>query len=372
MSYLSQTILDFQLVKDKISLTMKDNEIYMLRDVTSDERFDEIINEKKLLPKLSRLYQDTLHQIYDNPNEVKIYVADSSMPFYFPKNAKLSEDLAKSNSHSSGKEALQVSVTSNFFSVFQLNGSFGEKDIKNQWSMRNGDPTPIVMGIDYKEVFKLYDIITDAHGDKYKIIGFLDNNSYYVAPDKTRDIINLDKFIIKPNCVNIEDSVSISQYFDGLYLMADNSKHIDNIVKQSHKLKLFDYTPINFSYQLERIVEDTTDEIFVNSTFLIIILAFSFVGMIGNLLQFISNHKKEYAINLICGANKSHIMLRLMAQVFIMFGLGLFLVFVIFGLSKSFLLTFFCSLGFMMIVLFYPIQIISRATIQTMLKRGYE
>ena len=49
----------------------------------------------------------------------------------------------------------------------------------------------------------------DQGTQKYEIIGFMDKDSFYVAPGKTREKIHLDQAIIQLNRVDKEDIFSL-------------------------------------------------------------------------------------------------------------------------------------------------------------------
>ena len=369
LCYILQTTLDFQLVEKKITTAMKDTEIYMLRDNTSDKKFDRIINEKKYLPGLQELY-GKIDEIKEKG--VNIYVANGSMKFYFSEEIALDEELAEFMSHTPGKVAQQLSVTENFFDIYNLEGTFDKKTLHSNFCNEKEKATPLILGYGFRKYFHENEVIQDVYEREYRIVGFLNQQSYYVAPDVTRELISLENVVIKPYKVDLKDSVSIVQYFDNLYFMTDDRRAIDNIVKWSSESGLFEFLPINFSYQLEVIIEDTLDEIFVNSTFMVIILIYALVGIIGNLLQFIAQYKREFAINMLCGATMWQIILRILMQVIVMFGIALLTVLAVYGIRKAFWLIVLCSAVFIVLVLIYPVHMIAKSTIQSMFKRSYE
>lgn len=111
--------------------------------------------------------------------------------------------------------------------------------------------------------------------------------------------------------------------------MADSDNVINAIIDKSNELGLYDFSSRNFTEQLDVIVTDTKDEIFVNATFMFIILIFACIGIIANAIQFISNYSREFAIHMLCGARSRDIIFRVFFQIIIMMLISLFAVYII-------------------------------------------
>lgn len=364
--YILQTVTEYQAVRGKIESAMADSEIYMLRDMSSEEKFDELVNDEAMLPKLGELYE-----YVENMKDTVAYTADSSMGFYFSRNSEIPKQFVK-YFESGSKEVSMVSVTKQFFSTYDICGDFGEETLESFFRERKDGITPVFLGADYKKYFQEGDILTDIKDREYQVLGFLEPNSYYVAPAEGKELIDLKNYIVRPDYVDMEDSVSLIQFFDSVYFMTDDRDEVNEIIKKSKELGLFDFALINFSYQLEVIVADYLDKVFVNTTFLVLIIIFAAIGIMGNLLQFISDHKKEFAVRLMCGADKRRVVAGIFMQTALMVGISDVVLLCLFGVTKEFFMTVAFSVFFLVLVLLYPAYIISQLTIQMMLKRSYE
>ncbi len=364
------TVYEFNAVKRKINEVGSDTEIYMLRNQSTDEQFEKVINDEKCLKELQKLYQEVQNLINTSEENTDIYIADSGMRFSFSDGTELPEELVDGDTKN-GIHSKRLSVTENFFSIYQLQGTYSHK-VLEEFRCVEGKPTPLILGDGFRNVYKEQDEIEDVHGNKFVVVGFLDRSSYYVAPNQTRELLSLDNYVIMPHEVNVEDSVDITMYLEALYIMAENDSVPGKIVDRSKELGLYDLSLTNFSHQLDAIISDTNDEIFINTTFLVIILIFSFVGITGNFLQFIANYKREFAIHLLCGANMFQIIFRICMQMFLMVGIGLIIVFLVFGMSKAYITTMLFVFLFMGLVLIYPFITFMKQTIHMMLRRSYE
>lgn len=364
--YVLQTVTEFGAVRAKVESAMADSEIYMLRDMSSEEKFDKLVNDDAMLLKMGELYEYVL-----NMQDTAAYTADSSKGCFFALDAHVPKELL-SDSEGGGKKVSMVSVTTQFFSIYDICGDFDEKSLESFFEERSDGIIPVFLGADFKKYYQEGDLFKDVKDREYQVLGFLEPNSYYVAPAEGKELIDLKKYIVRPNYVDVEDSVSLIQFFDSVYFVTDDRADVNKLIKKSKELGLFDFSLINFSYQLQVIVADYLDKVFVNTTFLILVIIFAAIGIIGNLLQFISDHKKEFAIHLMCGADKRRVVAGIFMQIIFMVGISDIVVLILFGASKEFFMTVAFSLLFLLLVLLYPAYIISQLTIQTMLKRSYE
>lgn len=364
--YIVQTVAEFQAVRNKIQFAMADSEIYMLRDMSSEKKFDKLVNDDAMLPKLGELYEYA-----ENMKNTIAYSADSSMGLFLSGKTDIPKQFVE-YSGSGSKKVPMVSVTKQFFSTYDISGDFGEDALESFFEKRSDGITPVFLGEDYKKYYQKGDIFTDAKDREYQVLGFLEPNSYYVAPAEGKELIDLKRYVVRPDYVDKEDSTSLIQFFDSVYFMTNDRDDINALIKKSKELGLFDFELINFSYQLEVIIADYLDQVFVNTTFLVLVLIFAAIGIIGNLLQFISDHKKEFAIHLMSGADKGRVVAGIFMQIALMVGISDVVVFILFGVSGEFFVTVGFSVFFLLSVLLYPTYILSRMTIQTMLKRSYE
>lgn len=95
----------------------------MLWDNTPPKEFDDIINSEDKLPLIKQLYEYIEDVALDS-----MYIADSSRNFYFDDNFRLPKGVRSDKDN--GHQADMLLVTPNFFSLFDIQKSFGENEIR--------------------------------------------------------------------------------------------------------------------------------------------------------------------------------------------------------------------------------------------------
>jgi len=94
------------------------------------------------------------------------------------------------------------------------------------------------------------------------------------------------------------------------------------------------------------------------------------MSFISSLIQFINTHTKEFAIHLLCGGRIVFIIQRILIQVFAVIFLSNIVVIIIHKISPVSLLTIASSLMIGLVIIIYPVILLSRTQINTILKRN--
>lgn len=212
----------------------------------------------------------------------------------------------------------------------------------------------------------------DTSRQKYKVIGSLKKGSVFVEPSHSKKYTSLDNCILSPYHLIEDDSMEYWSYVQSVYFVTNHPEKIQKCIVDSKKMGLYDLSLLDFSYQLQCIKEDAQDTFAVYGMFLLVTVAFCIVGIIGNMIQFINDNKKEFAIHLIVGANIKEIVGRVILLTTIQILIGLAVVAVIFGVNKYFCVTAIFASMFMIATMVYPILFLKRQSIRTILRRSYE
>ena len=357
LSMILNTMLTYNQIENKMNTITKDRCIYLLKNKTTDEQLDIILNNKNKKKLVIELY-DTI----ENDKNITYYTANSSLSFYGSESMHFDQTLLKNKRNS--RCVNQLSVTPNFLEIFDIQGDYGIDMRDNIINYSEGNAIPILMGADYKRFFSMDEVIYDSSNNAYKIVGFLNKNSFYIAPSESRDIIYLDKFIISPQI--IDDSSGIVDLFLAIInsnYITNNRNAIENVVDKSTELDLFDLSATDFTEQLQNIKNDYRDETSVYSCLLSVILVFSFIGITCNILQYISEYTKEFAIHMLSGASKFDIILRVTLQIFLMLFLAVIPVVIYNGIKLVSLIIILLAFFYAIIVLIYPIIILNKNSI---------
>ena len=366
LSFIILSVFRYSDVKNKLSKMTVHSEIYMFKDETSQQKSDELLNDESMLPDLVQLYKFLQKKIVNSTCNVLSFTADSTRQFYLAN--ELVEKFQKELHNQEYDSVDMISISKNFLEVYDLKC---EGDIK-KFEKISDEITPIIVGNDFRRMFHLYDTIYDYSGEKYEIVGFLDKNSYYIAPDKTREPIYLSKSILKLSEVDMNDSMELLNYFTSTYYIAKDSSFMEEVIEQSKKAGLLSLSINNFTYQMNAITADMKDQIILNGSIMVILFAFCLIAMTGNILQFISNGKKEFAIHMMCGASGRRIRFRVIMQMWCMYLGAVVITLIIAGGSKAVFLSLAIFAVYIGLLQFIPILILKQQSIQMMLRKSYE
>ncbi len=368
LSIILQSAFEYRDVKDKFDKITKQSEIYMFRDETTDEKFEELLNDENKLHQLAELYDSVQKRVEASRGDILSFTANSNKRFY------MSEELAKNIAKiwrvpEETRDSLDmISVSENFFQIFQLKPE-GDLD---QFKKKSEGKIPVVLGSSFRKMYQLHDVIYDSNDLAYEIAGFLEEGSYYIAPGERREPVYLDQMILKLSEVDPEDSVDLLDYFVTTYYIIKDNDFMENVVERSRDKDLMDLSINNFSFQMDAITEDIKDEMILNGSIMVILFIFCLIAMTGNVLQFISDAKREFAIHMMCGANKGAIIFRIIMQMWCIYITSAVFVILIKKASKTTFMSLAFSGLYILLLCLLPIWILERHTIQTLYKKSYE
>ncbi len=121
---------------------------------------------------------------------------------------------------------------------------------------------------------------------------------------------------------------------------------------------------------MEYIRADIIEKVLFNSLLCMIILFMSVIGLMGNLIQFITEYMSEFAVHLLCGASESGIILRVGIQVAVLIIGANIMNFAIYGINVSSFITFGLSTLLGALIMVYPIIKIYSQSIMVMIRRS--
>lgn len=368
LSIILESAFEYRDVKDKFDKITEQSEIYMFRDETTDEKFDELLNDENKLHQLAELYNSVQKRVEDSRGDILSFTANSNKRFY------MSEELAKDIAQiwkvpEETRDSLEmISVSENFFQIFQLKPE-GDLD---QFKKKSEGKIPVILGSSFQKIYQLHDIIYDSNHQAYEIEGFLEEGSYYIAPGERREPVYLDQVILKLSEIDPEDSVDLLDYFVTTYYIIKDNDFMENVVEQSRDKDLMDLSINNFSFQMDAITRDIKDEMILNGSIMVILFIFCLIAMTGNVLQFISDAKREFAVHMMCGADKGAVIFRIIMQMWCIYITSAVFVILIKKASRTAFMSLSFSGLYILLLCLLPIWILKRQTIQTLYKKSYE
>lgn len=225
-----------------------------------------------------------------------------------------------------------INIDLNFVNNFNFKIDSGRYFSKEDFEVDRESPTPIVLGNQYKNFFKLDDLIEYKNqygGDvrKLKVVGFLDKNSIFISDDNS---INLDSYLIYPlksikNIISLDSEnpeynnmmnfLQVRLFRESLINSEGKSSILDEInliIKENSLLNLIYVKDLSES-QINLINEFKSS---VLDQIIGITLSFIFVtlGLIFNSLNKIKSQYKEFGIHICYGCSIKDIFFRIILE----------------------------------------------------------
>jgi len=348
--------------QDKLNEIMQDQkeEIYLLIDNSSSEKINEIFQNEESIEQQKELYEFIKQNL-----SFRTYTVDQQNALWLSKN-----NLDNSFALDPDNAFFLIKIDEEFQSVFKLKcvkgRLFPAKDFKG-----TGSVIPLLLGYDFQNYYDLDDIICDDEGKHYKVTGFLEKSSFYLSPLRDDSIFWLDKaFVVPLQPHKFEYTNNYDSAINSTFIITDDPENLQAIQKKSNELELYTFEFRSFKKQLEFILDYTYSRIKQLGFILSIILYFSIIGLISNLIQFINTHTKEFAIHLLCGGRMVSIIQRILIQTFFIIFIADIIVIVIHRLSMTTLLTIASSLLIGTIIIIYPAIMLSRTQVKDILRRS--
>ncbi|GFZ30434.1 ABC transporter permease [Clostridium zeae] len=210
-------------------------------------------------------------------------------------------------------------------------------------SINSKEITPIIMGSDYKEKFKLNDIVKFLENDvvkEAKVIGFIEKDQYFIADQMSfNNLTSLNKFILFPqrklgveayNSV-ADDKLKAANYKLDVYNNITNSFIIiDNkykgqedeianeIASKSRDMKFFNFKVYSVQKELDRFTQMFRDQNNIINTIFVIVLGICSIGIISNTIYSLRSKYKEFAVHIMSGASLFDIAIRVFYEILVL------------------------------------------------------
>lgn len=360
-SFVVYIVLHINSYQNKLNRIIEGEEIYFSRDMTDRRRFDEMVTAPGSSERLSKLYTF----MTQNPS-FATYTADAQHFMWMTDDHRLDNSLAvRSQPPLKGYKLLKIDEK--FIDVYELECAEGSLFTEEDFA-HTGEVILLLLGHDFRRFYQLHDVIRDSRGFRYQVTGFLEESSYFLQPGKSGEIYSLDKWFVipvRPDRDGAYDSAIMSTY-----IITDDSYHLQEIQQKSTELGLYTFEFRSFTAQMRRIHETNNLHIRLIGFMLSVVLIFSMIGLISNLVQFIDTHTKEFAIHLLCGGQVVSIIQRILIQILLLIIAANVIVLAIHRGSLTSLITIAFSLIVGLLIVIYPAIKLSTIGINNLLRRS--
>ena len=358
-SFIVSVVLHVSSYREKLNGIIESQEIYLIRDLTDQSRLNQIWTNPDSSVKLRGLYQFMKHSpLFDT------YTADAQHFMWLAEDKSHNSLAVRSNPPHKGYNLLKID--DKFMDVYELQCVEGSLFTREDFSS-TGETIPLLLGYDFRSFYQLGDIIEDSRF-RYHVVGFLEQSSYFIQPGKSSEIYSLDTWFLIP--VRPDLNGSYDSAIMTTYIITDDPSHLQKVQQKSTELGLYTFEFRSFTEQMGRIQGEIDLQIKIMGLMFSVVLIFSMIGLISNLVQFINTHTKEFAIHMLCGGQVSSIISRILIQIILMLILANMIVFAIHGVSSITLATIAFGLVIGSLIVLYPAIKLSAMGINELLRRS--
>ena len=315
MCYVLANYYDSKNVLNHIDAYMDGKNIYTIRNLdTYDLR--EKKDEKIILDKYKKVYSKIIHSKVD----------------------KIIVDNTVAIGDESGCELNTLQVSPNFLKKYNIKISKKVKSIEDTFKMRHGTiynrkEVPVYIGPELGKKYKINEIINTDVDVSFKVVGLLESGQSISLPMQEKESTSVDDMILIPFYLDLKEN--FVDYLEALQFVANDKEELREVADVLNEEKIIDFYFKNYNEQLQYIKKDYTNLYAIFLSIGIIISTFSIISIIGMIIQIIQDSEYEYGVSMMCGARRGDIFVRLATQIIFVFALGIVLLYLCFGVTKS-------------------------------------
>jgi len=297
----SSIIIQLLIFKHKIETFGQSADFYITKDRTPEEQIAKILFENTDA-------QSKLHQLYLKMHSLTGVQAYSFYSQALPLEDEHLKKLAAFQAEYGGFYYKRLFVDQAFIEVFNLNC---KTDVFFSVEKQQ-DFIPVVLGRSFQNYFNIGDTIDDHR----IVIGFLEDKAFYLSPGETEAVLYLDETILEPLIITPDSDIAkLDMAINKTTILTYNPANLAEIKDLSARLGLYDLEFVSFSQQLELIISETLAYVLSLLVLVFLILFFCITCLVTALLAFIDEHRREFAVHLLCGARTLSFIRRIGLQV---------------------------------------------------------
>ena len=213
--------------------------------------------------------------------------------------------------------AKAIEVSANFFDYYNIKVENGKKFSDEDYIYKEGKNIPILLGNEYKKYFEIGDTFNAyflCDSFCFEVIGFIKPQSFFYVRG-VDDFLSCERYIILPALdVNKRNSFSQSlllQQMEGMVVSSVDYKKTNSIYKrllkdadlENWELSLIDPNAKRTISTMEAYAGMTNQVAYQFKNILILILAFTCVAVIFNVLGILKKNSYSFGVELLCGAS---------------------------------------------------------------------
>lgn len=213
-------------------------------------------------------------------------------------------------------------VTDNFFDSYGIHVTDQATDWKKKF--RNYDPEKkyLLAGDFFKKKYDTGDFI-DIQGESYQIIGFIKSGSSVALPMQDYQSECLDKAVVTPIYEGDFDETDLISYIRSVQVPSKEKKALYDVKRYNLNNEALELDISSCRDQMKKVRKATIEKEVYYGIIALVFIFFSVMSMICMILQMITDYGREYAINIMCGAQKKDIIIRIILEAGVMLSISL-------------------------------------------------
>lgn len=358
------SIKDLKKMKQEVTRLTMDTPIYFMKDFTTEAHFDELIDDdnKRALHYFEKLY-DTLYGGNYNADIFSLF--SNSLPF---DKELFRESLDTITYEGNYADVPTLNATDELKQYFKLEVAEGRYFNQTEYADKK-KIKPIVIGSELAKSISLHEVIQDAGGDQYKVIGILKSGMSYIDISSNREFISLDNTILYPqNKYYMTGGMEYYALLSATYIATSDETIVKDIVEKGNNHNLFTWTYSDLSQQVKYVIQDKTKWIQMQLMLTLLILIFTFISITVAYLQFIIQYTYEFGVHILSGATKKDIIFRVCMQLVLLFVLANSISAIFMHDANQLITSFIITIVSCLLLWIIPIVKIMRTTIDQMLR----
>ncbi|SUY46805.1 permease domain-containing protein [Clostridium putrefaciens] len=316
-----------------MSKVLGDKSIYFLNEHSDLDYLNSVIFKQDDVITRMEEFENFL---CDNDNFTIYRSNNEPLSIVNSKNIQLIKDQQSPNFKDGYDSVYGIDIDENFLKNF--NYKLSEGSILDTDDFETTDPLNVLVGSDFKSYYKAGDtidgyIVNLDKNVKLKIKGFIEKGELYVDQRfNASNIETMDNKIIFPRIKNLSKENEFYRY--SLYtnyletnVVSDLShqKISELINNKSRELNLYDIEVLSKEGEMSYYKDITSRQLSLIFIIGALIILFTAINIITSLTDYIMKQRKEFAVNLMCGATKSDLIQGIYFTIIMLIVISLFL-----------------------------------------------
>lgn len=225
----------------------------------------------------------------------------------------------------------------NYFNTYRydvIDGRNFEDEDFDREKINSSHEIPVILGSNYSDVYSVGDVIMSIADDsdeeiRLKVIGILEKDQYFSDGGfSEQGLYNTNNYILYPiknlseNLSNDDADEFLDSFFDTLIISKKDSGYLEKIINDN-TTNLCEIQIKNVKDKMDYNYEKTKKALIIYIIIFLVIIFFTSINLITSTVSYILEKKKELSINILCGANKADLSIRVFLQNFMIMAISL-------------------------------------------------